>query len=45
MVEILGLPELYARLLRLFEIQQFESNELAGKAEELERLLEAYVVP
>jgi hypothetical protein len=44
-VEILGLPELYARLPRLFEVQRFESDELAGKAEELQRLLEAYVVP
>jgi hypothetical protein len=44
-VEILGLPELYARLPRLFEVQRFESDELAGEAEELQRMLEAYVVP
>jgi predicted nucleotidyltransferase len=40
--EILGLPELYARLLHLFEIKQFESDEIADKAKEVEELLEKY---
>jgi len=40
--EILGLPELYAQLPRLLEIQHFESREIAEKAAALERLLEAY---
>ena len=40
--EILGLPELYAQLPRLFEIQHFESREIAGKARDVERLLEDY---
>lgn len=42
-VEILGLPELYARLPHLFEIGHFESAELVGKAEDLQSLLETYV--
>jgi predicted nucleotidyltransferase len=41
--EILGLPELYAQLPRLFEIQHFESDEIARKGEELERLVRQYV--
>jgi hypothetical protein len=41
-VEILQLPELYARLLRLFEIQHFESFEIGEKAREVEQLLEEY---
>jgi predicted nucleotidyltransferase len=42
-VDILGLPELYAQLPRLFEIQHFESREIANKAETLKQLLEQYV--
>jgi hypothetical protein len=42
-VDILGLPELYARLPPLFEIGRLESDELVGKAAELQRLLEKYV--
>jgi len=41
-VEILQLPELYERLPRLFEIRDFESRELYGKAEEVEALLDQY---
>ncbi len=41
-VEILGLPELYDQLTHLFEISRFESFEIAGKAEEVEQLLEKY---
>jgi hypothetical protein len=40
--EILGLPELYMQLSHLFEIRQFESDEIAGKAKEVEELLEKY---
>ncbi len=40
--EILGLPELYAQLTHLLEIQNFESNEIADKAKELEELLDRY---
>ncbi len=42
-VEILGLPELYAHLPPLFEIEHFESAELVGKAQNLQRLLDIYV--
>lgn len=41
-VEILGLPELYKRLPRLFEIRDFESRELVDKALEVESLLDEY---
>lgn len=41
-VEILGLPELYEQLTHLFEIKQFESHEIAEKANEVEELLEKY---
>ena len=41
-VEILGLPELYEQLPRLFEIRDFESRELVEKGLEVERLLEEY---
>jgi hypothetical protein len=41
-VEILGLPELYEQLTHLFEIQNFESTEIAGKAIVVEGLLEKY---
>lgn len=40
--ENLGLPELYVRLARLFEIQRFESLELVSKAAEVEDLLDKY---
>ncbi len=40
--EILGLPDLYQQLPRLFEIDRFEGPELARKAEDLRRLLEEY---
>ena len=42
-VDILGLPELYTQLPQLFEIQRFESHEMADKAESLKRLLVQYV--
>jgi hypothetical protein len=41
-VEILGLPELYPRLARLFEFENFESLEVVAKADELEQLLDGY---
>lgn len=41
-VEILGLPELYEQLTHLFEIRNFESREIAGKAREVEELLDHY---
>ena len=40
--EILGLPELYAQPSHLFEIEQFESHEIAEKAKEVEELLQKY---
>jgi hypothetical protein len=40
--EILGEPALYHQLIHLFEIRQFESTEIAAKAEEVESLLEQY---
>jgi predicted nucleotidyltransferase len=40
--EILGLPALYGQLSHLFEIKQFESYEIANKANEVEELLEKY---
>jgi hypothetical protein len=43
-VDTLGLPELYERLPRLFELSRFESDEVVGKAEELSGLVEAYLV-
>jgi predicted nucleotidyltransferase len=42
--EILELPELYPHLPNLFEIQHFESQEIARKARELEQLFGRYVV-
>ena len=42
-VDILGLPELYAQLTMLFEIKHFESDELAFKADLLRKLFEKYV--
>ena len=41
-VEILGLPELYEQLTHLFEIQKFESDEIANKAQKVEQLLNQY---
>ncbi len=41
--DILGLPELYRLLPRLFEITHFESKELAEKAEDVRTLLTTYV--
>jgi hypothetical protein len=43
-VEILGLPDLYAHLPHLFELSRFESDELVGKARDLGQLLDTYVV-
>ena len=42
--ERLGLPELYERLPHLFELAPFESRVLEGKADELRRLTEEYLV-
>jgi predicted nucleotidyltransferase len=42
-VEILGLPDLYARLPGLFEIGRLESDELVGKSRDLREILDAYV--
>jgi hypothetical protein len=41
--DILGMPELYWQLPRLFEIERFESQEISHEAEELDRLLRTYV--
>ena len=41
--EILGMPELYRQLPHLFEIEHFESGEIAKKAELLNHLLEKHV--
>lgn len=40
--EILGLHELYQQLPALFEIQHFESKEIAQKADDVRRLLATY---
>jgi len=42
--EILGLPELYQQLPKLFEIRRFESQEIADKAEDLVGLFEKYTI-
>lgn len=42
-VDILGLPELYERLPRLFEIGAFESQEVVSKARALEEMIEEYI--
>jgi hypothetical protein len=39
----LGLPDLYAELPRLLQLQQLESDELLAKAEQLGRLLDVWV--
>ena len=41
-VDILGLPDLYRQLSRLFEIKRFASREILAKAQEVEQLLEHY---
>lgn len=41
-VEILGSPELYAQLVGLLEIRDFESDEILDKAETLKGLLDEY---
>lgn len=41
--EILGLPELYRHLPRLFKIDRFEGPAIAGKAQDLERLIETSI--
>ena len=40
--EILGMPELYRQLPKFFEIESFESQEIAKKASVLEHLLNEY---
>jgi predicted nucleotidyltransferase len=40
--EVLGLPELYVRLPRLFEYKNFESREIADRAKDLRVLLDKY---
>jgi len=42
--ERLGLPDLYERLPRLFELDRFESRALEAKAKELRDLVDEYVV-
>jgi predicted nucleotidyltransferase len=41
--DVLAMPELYARLPRLFEISNFESDEIVSKARELEGLIRTYI--
>jgi hypothetical protein len=41
--ENLGLPELYERLPRLFELERFESEALVRKAEDMRGLVDEYV--
>lgn len=43
-VDILGMPTLYDRLPRLFELERFESNALETKAHDLGRLVDEYLV-
>lgn len=42
-VEILGLPELYQELTRLFEVHDFESREIAEKSVGVKKLVERYI--
>jgi hypothetical protein len=42
-VEILGLPELYAQLPPLFEVDSFESQSMVAKAARLEELIQMYI--
>lgn len=44
-VEILELPDLYSSISRLFELQCFESDEIAQKARELRGLVEIFIEP
>lgn len=41
-VDILGLPDLYAQIAHLFEIRHFESDELIAKGRVVERWFEQY---
>jgi len=41
--EILGLPELYAQLVHILEVPHFESEEIAERADDLERLVDHYL--
>ena len=41
--DILGMPKLYRQYVRLLEIPNFESHEIARKGEELERLFYEYI--
>jgi len=41
--DILGLPDLYAQLPRLFEISNFESSEIGDKAARLKALIREYI--
>lgn len=43
-VEWLGLPDLYAQLPPLLSITNFESDELAGKARDLQNLVDHYIL-
>ena len=43
-VELLGLPDLYRQIVRLVEIEDFESDELARKGDALRALYETYCV-
>jgi len=42
-VEILGIPELYRQLVKILEINNFESQEIFHKAKDLHDLLKKYV--
>lgn len=42
-VEILELPQLYARLPKLLEIEHFESEDLAQKAHDLKQIIAEYI--
>lgn len=42
-MDILGLPEVYAELTRLYEIRHFEGDEMVSKADRLLALYETYV--
>ena len=41
--EILGLPELYTELVHILEIPHFESEDIAKRAEDLNRLVDEYL--
>jgi len=42
-VDILGMPKLYQQLVKILEINNFESREISYKAEDLHSLLKKYV--